>query len=484
MMSALRCRAGSFVFALALFAITRTIHAGAQQPAASEPGTIRGVATNDLRGGPLSGAYVALLPSGKQVATDTDGTFRFDRVAVGGPQRLVVMHAMLDTLGITLTSPEFTLRSAEIRSIELNVPDATSLVREFCGDAARARGPGALIGFVRDPDTGATIDSVTISLVYDLSPVKTVRLPVVRTARPDSTGHYTICGLPPRARGTVELMHGGGSSSTIPFVADSASPLAIRAFGLSRATRVTAVADSGTPLRVLRGDATLSGRVVNNAGEPVAGAHVQMRNTLAVAITRADGGFTLDSLPAGTQVIDIRKVGFGFTERTVDVARSSASTVTVTMADPQILKPVVVSVERRTKDLEAVGFLRRRARGFGVFLEGEQIDKAPESLGESLRMVPGLRIGYDAANQKQQKTVIMPSRDIGGCITYIVDGLVWQNAAGGDIEQFIRPAEIEALELYTTATVPGEFVVAGKGKCSVLVLWTKLKIRDAVRSRR
>jgi hypothetical protein len=209
-----------------------------------------------------------------------------------------------------------------------------------------------------------------------------------------------------------------------------------------------------------------------------------MRNTFAVAITRADGGFTLDSIPAGTQVIDIRKVGFGFTERTVDVARSSVSVVTVTMADPPILKPVIVSVERRTKDLEAVGFLRRRARGFGVFLEGEQIDKAPEALGESLRMVPGLRIGYDAANQKQQKTVIMPSRDIGGCITYIVDGLVWQNAAGGDIEQFIRPAEIEALELYTTATVPGEFVVAGKGKCSVLVLWTKLKIRDAVRSRR
>ena len=483
-MSALRCHAGSSVFALVLCAITSTVGAGAQQSAGSEPASIRGIATNGLRGGPLSGAYVALLPSGKQVATNDDGSFRFDRVAVGVPQRLVVMHAMLDTLGITLTSPEFALRSAEVRSIGLNVPDAASLIRELCGDGATARGPGALIGFVRDPDTGAPVDSVTVSLVYDLSPVKTVRLRVVRTARPDSTGHYTVCGLPARAHGTVELIRNGVTSSTIPFVADSSSPLAIRAFGLSRSTRVAAAADTGAPLRLLRGDATLSGHVVSNTGEPVAGARVQMRNTIAVAITRADGSFTLDSVPAGTQIIDIRKIGFGFTERTVDVARSSPSVVTVTMAAPPVLKPVVVSEERRIKDLEAVGFTRRRARGFGVFLEGDQIDKAPEALGEALRMVPGLHVGYDAANQKQQKTVIMPSRDMGGCVTYIVDGLVWQNAANGDIEKFIRPAEIEALELYTTATVPGEFVVAGKGKCTVLVLWTKLKIHDAARSRR
>ena len=99
-------------------------------------------------------------------------------------------------------------------------------------------------------------------------------------------------------------------------------------------------------------------------------------------------------------------------------------------------------------------------------------------------MVRGLHVGYDAANQKQQKTVIMPSRDMGACVTYIVDGMVWQNAAGGDIEQFIRPAEIEALEMYTTATVPGEFVLPGKGKCAVLVLWTKLRIHDAARPRK
>jgi hypothetical protein len=455
--------------------------AAAQQQPSNERASIRGVATNDLRGGPLSGAYIALLPSGKQVATDSGGAFRFEQVATGIRQRLVVMHAMLDTLGITLSSPEFTLRAGEIRSIDLAVPDGASLVRELCGVAATSRGPAALIGFVRDPDTGTPVDSVTISLVYDLSPVTTVRLPVVRSVRPDSTGHYAICGLPAHARGTIEMTRAGMASSTIPFVADTTSLLAIRAFGLSRSTRVAQAPDSGTPLRLLKGDATMSGRVVNKAGEPVAGAHVQMQGTAATAITRADGAFTLDSVPTGTQVIDVRKIGFALTEHTVDIVRSGTSLVTVTMMDAPMLKPVVVSVERRVKDLDAVGFTRRRARGFGFFLEGEQIDKGPEALGEALRMIPGLRVGYDATNQKEQKTIIMSSRDNNGCLTYVVDGMVWQNTAGGDIEKFVRPSEIEALEMYSTATVPGEFMVAGKGKCSVLVIWTKLKIHDAAR---
>ena len=49
------------------------------------------------------------------------------------------------------------------------------------------------------------------------------------------------------------------------------------------------------------------------------------------------------------------------------------------------------------------------------------------------------------------------------------------------LDRFIRPAEIEALEMYSGANVPGEFIVPGKGKCSVLAVWTKLKIHDATK---
>jgi hypothetical protein len=452
----------------------------AQQPAAAARASIRGIAVDSLRGRALAGAYIALMPSGKQVETQSDGSYRFDDVAAGTPQHLVVMHGMLDTLGITLTSPEFTLKPAEIRSIDLAVPNAKSLIRAFCGDAVRARGPNALIGFVRDPDTGAPVDSVTISLVYDLSPIRNATLPVVRTARPDASGPYSVCGLPANLNGTVELSRAGATTGSIPVSADSSMPLAIRAFGISRTTRVASGADTGTDaVRVIRGAGTVSGRVVNKAGQPVVGAHVQMANTLAATVTGADGAFSLDSVPTGTQVLAIRKIGFAFTERTIEVALTSRAPITVSMSDAPALKPVVVSAERRVKDLESVGFTRRRERGFGFYLEGEQIDRGPEALGEALRMIPGLRVGYDAKNQQEQKTMIMSSRDNNSCITYVVDGMVWQSTAGGDIEKFIRPSEIEALEMYSSANVPPEFIVAGKSKCSVLVLWTKLKIHNA-----
>jgi hypothetical protein len=335
---------------------------------------------------------------------------------------------------------------------------------------------------VRDPDTGATIDSVTVSLAYDESPLSLVKWPVNRIAYPDAAGRYIICGLPPRMKGRVQLIRNGVEYGEIPVAADDGSPLVLRALGMSLSTqRVIAGDDSaGRPLRILHGNATLKGRVISKAGQPVAAARVQMDGTLAVATTRTDGTFALDSVPTGTQSISVRKIGYSVTDKAVDVAANGASPVTVTMADYVPTLAPVVSVAQRTKDLEAAGFSRRKARGVGFFLEGDQIDTGAPTLGEALRMIPGLRIGYDAQNQVAQKTMIMTSRDPRGCVKFIVDDVFWREI-GGDIEKFVRPDEIEALEMYGAKTVPGEYAYAGRGVCSVLVLWTKHKIHRALK---
>ncbi len=210
---------------------------------------------------------------------------------------------------------------------------------------------------------------------------------------------------------------------------------------------------------------------------PVAGAHVQMDGTRSSATTRADGGFALDSVPLGTQSLSVRKVGFTPAEAAVDVAYDG-SPVIVAMADFVPTLAPVVTVARRTQDLEAVGFTRRRDHGIGVFREGDEIDKNPTDLGESLRMIPGLHIGYDANSQTSQKTVIMSSRDANECLNIIIDGVLWRDAASA-IEEYVRPDEIEALEMYHSATVPAEFAIAGQSKCAVLVLWTKRRIHPA-----
>jgi hypothetical protein len=390
------------------------------------------------------------------------------------------MHAIIDTLGISLTTPTFMLQSSEKKNVDIGVPSASRLVKILCSPAMMARGPSALVGFVRDPDTGLAIDSVTLSLLYDDSPISKVKIPVNRIARPDAAGRYTICGLPRRMDGRLKLSRNGVESGDIPVAIDTDSPLTLRGLGLALSThRVTAGHDDlGKPLRIVRGDATLRGRIVDKSGTPVGGARIQMDGTLAVATTRGDGSFTLDSVPTGTQSISIRKIGYSVTDKAIDVERGGTALVTVTMADfAQTLAPVV-TVAQRTKDLDAVGFTRRRQLGIGTFREGDQIDKGPTDLGESLRMIPGLHIGTDANSQTSQKTLIMSSRDANECVNIIIDGMLWQDAASS-IEEYVRPEEIEALEMYSSATAPGEFAVPGKSKCAVIVLWTKRRIHRA-----
>jgi hypothetical protein len=442
---------------------------------------VQGTVIDSVRGGVLTGAYVELLPGGRQVPTNAKGFFRFDNVAPGEIYELRVMHALLDTLGVALTTPRFAVVPADVKTVDVGVPAPTRIVQALCAPATFALGPAALTGFVRDPDTGSPIDSVTVSLVYDDSPLAITRSLTMRTAQPDASGRFLFCGLPAKLTGHVQLSRKDVTSADIPVALSGDMPLALRSLGMSRSTRRIVIGKdaAGRPLEALGGDGTLAGRVVNKRGEPLAGATIQMEGTAGAAQSAADGHFALTGLPTGTQLVRARKIGYSAVEQAVEV-QGDAVPVTIVLADFIPSMPTVVTRSDRTTDLLATGFARRKAQGVGFFLEGEQIDRGPPSLGEALRMVPGLRIGYDAQNQRSQKTLIMGSRDSRSCIRYVVDGVIFQEVAG-DIEKLVRPSEIEALEMYNPASVPGEFAAASRGRCSVLVLWTNHMIRPAKR---
>lgn len=472
---------------VASFASAHSIRAqGSARAAAPTLGGVRGYVADSVRGGILPGAFVALLPTSREAVTDSTGAFHFDSVPPNVSYRLRVQHALIDTLGISLTSPAFTVQPGSITRFDVSVPAPARLLTNLCPPAQLTLGPAALVGFVRDPESGDVIDSLTLSLLYDESPIRKAPFLVTRVARPDAVGHYIICGLP-------IAMHGGRllisrnkvALADIPVATPDDSPLGLRSLGVTRqVVRALTTERQRAPagVRVIRGDARLVGKVMTRAGMPVGGAHVQMDGTHSSATTRADGGFVLDSVPLGTQSLSVRKVGYTPAEAAVDVAYDAAPVV-VAMADYVPTLAPVVTVARRTQDLEAVGFTRRRERGIGVFREGDEIDKNPTDLGESLRMIPGLHIGYDANSQTSQKTVIMSSRDANECLNIIIDGVLWQDASSA-IEEYVRPDEIEALEMYHSATVPGEFAVAGKSTCAVLVLWTKRRIHPAPASPR
>src|SRR5262245_34710008 len=171
---------------------------------AQQRSIVQGTVIDSVRGGVLAGAYVELVPGGRQVPTNARGFFRFDNVVAGDSYELRVMHALLDTLGVALTTPRFVVAAADVPTIDVGVPAPARIVESLCGRAALLRGPAALTGFVRDPDTGAPLDSVSISLVYDDSPMPTmVRSVNRRSAAPDASGRFMFCGLPMRMTGHV-----------------------------------------------------------------------------------------------------------------------------------------------------------------------------------------------------------------------------------------------------------------------------------------
>ena len=54
----------------------------------------------------------------------------------------------------------------------------------------------------------------------------------------------------------------------------------------------------------------VTGRVTGPSGEPVQAASVNVQGTTIVGYTTEEGRFTLNNVPAGAQVIVVRRLGF------------------------------------------------------------------------------------------------------------------------------------------------------------------------------
>src|SRR5256885_1200393 len=90
---------------------------------------------------------------------------------------------------------------------------------------------------------------------------------------------------------------------------------------------------------------TLSGRVADPDGNPVAGATVTVVELHRVAVSRADGVYRFADLPPGRYTITVR--GLGFAPLARDVAVRGATALSVTLTRTAIwVEPVTVTATR------------------------------------------------------------------------------------------------------------------------------------------
>ena len=457
--------------------------------ASSTMGYLQGVAVDSIHGTPLVNAIIQLSGTDRLAITDSLGRFLVDSVKPGS-YKVEVDHPILDTLGILLSTAPMQFSANEVTRVLIAVPSQEFLAARFCPPARRALGPGVLVGRVREPDSETAAVGARVSLVwYDPDPalvsglqVKVNKAPRVREATVGEDGTYRLCGLPEKYEGKLQAQRKDGGTTAEVVISQEDGLLALRSMSVAKlAVAATTTDSAGNAVKLAKGSARVLGRVTNKQGAPVANARVTLNGTGAATLTRANGEFVLDSLPAGTQAITVRHLGYAPTERTVELSSRAPARADVQMGAfvPQLAPMEVVS--RMEQGLDRVGYTaRKRGASTGYFLTPEQIEaRRATQFTDLLTTTPGIRV-----QGSMGRMYITTTRTAGrqGCVNVFVDGSRWQQLEAGDLDSFVRPQDVAAIEVYPGGgSMPVEFQSSG-GDCAAVVVWTKLNVNRRVKS--
>jgi CarboxypepD_reg-like domain/TonB-dependent Receptor Plug Domain len=259
----------------------------------------------------------------------------------------------------------------------------------------------------------------------------------------------------------------------------------------------------------------LQGRVLtDSARRPISNAQIAIPRLNVAAATDSLGRYRLERIPRGEHVVITRAVGY-----------RPDSTATVFDGDETLVNDVVlkvalnelptVAVRARTKPVpfgSMAAFEERRAQGMGSFLDRDILAKNEHRrLAEVLASnVPGLTVhrgggsrawAATARNASTAKCALCPvrKRDIldmtdmaagapMACYSDVyLDGVIVYNSVMGSPSRngrstapaplfdlnSINPAEVEAIEVYTSAAqIPAQYNKTSGG-CGVILIWSR-----------
>ncbi|HEU4569965.1 MAG TPA: carboxypeptidase-like regulatory domain-containing protein [Gemmatimonadales bacterium] len=468
--------------ALLLAAVALLCAAGARaQAPASAPGMVRGTVFDSLLFLPVRDARVWVTGGEREARTDAAGAFTLRGVAPGA-HIVSAAHPALDSIGLgTLAAVVHVPAGGEAR-VTLGTPSFDRLWRAACGDSlSNVPGTGLLFGVVRDaesdePVPGATVLAAWLTLGEGGSRGVEAQWPSL-VAPTDGAGTYYACGVEVD-RPVAAVAYGArGASGEME---TRLGPRRIARLDLavsqdSLAPTDTVLAKGGEALR--RGRAVLRGVVRDERGRPVEDVLVTVAGAAAQAHTDSAGAFVLAGLPGGSQFVEARRVGYGAARAPVTLRVDAPARVELALSKTTVLSDVVVKVPRGARRL--VELDRRRAIGFGRFIDGEEIARLPQ-LRIALASDPTLTV-EDGRGENVGQFFVMGRPTVGragargmsgpaSCMASVyIDGFLDRGQA---MLQSLDPDEVIAIEVYDRATTAPPQYVNGFGGCSVVLIWT------------
>jgi hypothetical protein len=445
---------------------------------------IQGTVTDSVHAKPAVGAPVLLTRLSPEPAelrstvTDEKGRFHFDTL-VAGRYSIAFATPYLDSLHLTMPEREVNVAEGQTVRIDFATPSGATLRAAACPDLQPGRGNGAVLGQVTDADTDQPLTSARVAVSWtDLSvdsALHPVTTPLGAMVAVDSLGRYHVCGVPTNTWLMLQVQDGDRAGSVLTTTVDADGGVLVRDLSLSFAaarslasldSAAAAVAhhDTTTP-PLLTGTATLTGTVHSASGQPLSRAQVRIRDARGVEYTDSLGLFTLSRQPAGSQLLEIRRVGYLLAQVPVELRSGRTGETTVTLTRIVSLDSIrVVAHQSHYTDFD-----RRRKEGFGRFLDEKEIEsRHPIEASDLFRdRMPGFLVEGEGDSTKVYTThgrFELSSK--GTCKVNVVINGVFQHQ---DVN-LVDPANIGAVEAYPgPAGAPIQYDRA----CGVIVIWTK-----------
>ncbi len=220
------------------------------------------------------------------------------------------------------------------------------------------------------------------------------------------------------------------------------------------------------------------GRVLERGTDrPIAAAILELRdgsNVRAQVRTLDDGTFVLPVPGAGTYRVAAARVGFeSLLSGDLVIAQVDSLDLVFRMTSTAVeLDPVNVSTSRH-RSARLAGFYERSGkRRQGHFITRDVIEQVRASrTSDLLRRIPGLAF-------RATRRGGFALRGRGGCQPQVyLDGMdvnMFGNTTS--VDDLVRPADLEGIEVYGSSSIPVEFVRNHPGnECGAVMLWTRFE---------
>jgi hypothetical protein len=171
-------------------------------------------------------------------------------------------------------------------------------------------------------------------------------------------------------------------------------------------------------------------------------------------------------------------VGFYPTRAPVDVVTNGPPVRTALATMKDVLDTVKV-VASRLANQNIAEFNERRRSGGGRYLTAEDVRRRqPIVTSDLFKNMPGLRVDRSPLGDTQ---LLMRGTFDETCVPNVyVDGRHLRDLSADDVDGWVKPNEIAAMEIYTGPHVPAQFNpgltgggATGGESCGSIVIWTK-----------